>query len=204
VTRIKICGITNREDALAAVHFGADALGFIAVPESPRFVTPETVREVQQGLPPFVSRVVVAREITDAVGYSADCVQFYAGSENHPLLRRIRVFRIKDEASLTELREYRYTPAAFLLDTYHEQALGGVGAVFDWSLAVEAKKIAGDIPIILAGGLTPENVAEAVRRVRPYAVDVSSGVEAESGRKDHDKLRRFIRTVREADLASAD
>ncbi|GAB4457988.1 MAG: phosphoribosylanthranilate isomerase [Armatimonadaceae bacterium] len=201
MTRIKICGVTNREDAQAAVAYGADALGFIAVPESPRYVTPEAAREAQVGLPPFTVTVVVARQVVDSVGYSTDAVQFYGGNPNHPMMKRlIRVFRIRDAASLDELREFRHPVSAFLLDTFHEAALGGVGAAFDWSLAVEAQRIAGDIPIILAGGLTPENVGEAVAKVRPYAVDVSSGVEAEPGCKDHDKLRRFIQAVRRADL----
>ncbi len=115
----------------------------------------------------------------------------------------MRAFRVRDEASLAEIQDYPYHQyiAAYLLDTYHKDKLGGSGETFNWDLAVEAKRIAAGKPIILAGGLTPENVAEAIARVRPYAVDVSSGVEAEPGRKDHDKLRRFLRGVREADLA---
>ncbi len=198
MTRIKICGITNPEDARAAVEYGADALGIIAVPESPRFVLPNTLHVIKAGLPPFVVTVVVARTPLDAVGYCCDAIQFYGG-DNVAATRRIRVFRIKDAVSLNELREYRQTPDAFLLDTFHEGALGGVGKTFDWLIAVEAKRIAGDIPVILAGGLTPENVGEAISVVRPYAVDVSSGIEAEPGRKNHSKMEAFIRAVREAD-----
>ncbi|MDX1933078.1 MAG: phosphoribosylanthranilate isomerase [Capsulimonadales bacterium] len=198
MTRVKICGLTNAEDAWAAAALGADALGFIAVPESPRFVSPETVRQVVRGLPPFLTTVVVARQPIDSSEYPCEVVQFYGGDEQTTAMRRLRVFRVKDELSLLELRDYHRTADAFLLDTFHESALGGVGKTFDWSLALEAKRIAGDIPILLAGGLTPDNVAEAVRTVRPYAVDVSSGVEAEPGRKDHEKLRRFLDAVRSA------
>ncbi|MBC7808264.1 MAG: phosphoribosylanthranilate isomerase, partial [Akkermansiaceae bacterium] len=189
MTRIKICGITNSEDARAAARLGADALGFIAVPDTPRYVSPDRMRAASAGLPPFVNRVIVVREMTAAAGYPADTVQYYGGDSAAPGLRRIRVFRVKDQESLAELRDYRHTPHAILLDTFHDTALGGVGKTFDWSLATAAKQIVGDIPLILAGGLTPENVADAVRAVRPYAVDVSSGVEAEPGRKDHDRVR---------------
>ncbi len=199
MTRVKICGLTNAEDARAAVRFGADALGFIGVPDTPRFITPDRMREATRGLPPFVTRVVVVRSPVDAAGYGADAVQYYGGDAAAPGLRRIRVFRVKDEASLAELRGYHFTPDAVLLDAFHETALGGAGHVFDWSLALEAKRIIGDLPLILAGGLTPDNVAEAIRAVRPYAVDVSSGTEAEPGRKDHDKICRFIEAARDAD-----
>lgn len=199
VTRIKICGITNAEDARAAVQLGADALGFIGVPDTPRYVSPEEMRTASAGLPPFVNRVVVVREMLASAGYSTDTIQYYSGDNVAPGFRRIRVFRIKDETSLAELRDYRYTPDAVLLDAFHDTTLGGAGKTFDWSLALEAKRILGDLPLILAGGLTPENVFDAVRTVRPYAVDVSSGVEAEPRRKDHDKIRRFIEAVRAAD-----
>lgn len=197
-TRIKICGITNADDARVAVDYGADALGMIAVPESPRYVRPEAVRAIKNVVPLFINTVVVVRTPLDAVGYPCEVIQYYSG-DNTAAMRHIRVFRIKDASSLNELREYRQTPNAFLLDTFHEGALGGVGKTFDWALAVEAKQIAGDIPIILAGGLTPENVGEAIAAVRPYAVDVASGVEAEPGRKNHSKVKAFIRAVREAD-----
>lgn len=200
MTQIKICGLTRAEDVRTACQHGADALGFIAVLESPRFVTPETVREAKRGLPPFVTTVVVVRQPLDAVGYPCQTIQFYSGNASQASgLKTIRVFRIRDTASLDELREFRETPDAVLLDTYHEAALGGVGKAFDWSLAIDAKRILGDLPLVLAGGLTPENVGEAVRVVRPYAVDVASGVEAEPGRKDPEKIRRFIKAVRDAD-----
>ena len=202
MTRIKICGLTNADDALAVARFGADALGFIAVPDTPRFVSPETLAAISRALPPFALRVVVVRELIDAVGYGADAIQFYDGdgTGSHGL-RRVRAFRIRDEESLNAVVEYRHVPNAVLLDAFHEGALGGAGRTFDWRLAVRAKAMLGDIPLILAGGLTPENVGDAIRAVRPYAVDVSSGVEAEPGRKDHDKIRRFVAAVRDVDRA---
>lgn len=199
MTRIKICGITQAEDARAAVRLGADALGFIGVPDTPRHVSPAEMRAATAGLPPFVNRVVVVRDLLSSAGYTADTIQYYGGDTTAHGMRRVRVFRVKDAASLDELREYRHTPDAVLLDTFHDTALGGAGKTFDWSLALEAKRILGDLPLILAGGLTPENVGDAVRQVRPYAVDVSSGVEAEPRRKDHDRMRRFIQAVRDAD-----
>lgn len=201
MTRIKICGLTNEEDVRAAVHLGADALGFIGVPDTPRYVAPDAVRRASAGLPPFVQRVVVVRQLIDSAGYAVDAIQYYNGDTTAYGLRRIRVFRVKNAESLAELREYRHVPDAVLLDAYHESALGGAGKTFDWSLALEAKQIVGDLPLILAGGLTVDNVGDAIRAIRPYAVDVSSGVEREPRFKDHDKLRRFIEVVRLADAS---
>ncbi len=218
MTRIKICGITNAGDARAAVDAGANALGFIRVPGGPRFV-PEAmlVRVAYSALPPFVTPVFVVRSAREAEDYPpGGLIQFYEGDQVEPICaapdpqvvlppalagRGIRAFRIRDADSLREIENYPHKPlvAAYLLDTFHDTQLGGGGQTFDWDLAVEAKRLAGDVPVILAGGLTPENVAEAVTRVRPFAVDVSSGVEAEPGRKDHDKIRAFVQAVRAAD-----
>lgn len=201
MTRIKICGITNRVDARAAVEAGADALGVIAVPESPRYVAPEDIHEVFGGIGPFTPVVVVAKTATSAQEYRDPYpgpIQFYGGPRD-PDRPAIRVFRIRDAQSLTEIVEYHEPVDALLLDTYHDTALGGVGQTFDWSVAVAAKSLLRDRKLILAGGLTPENVGAAIRAVRPYAVDVSSSVESEPGRKDHDKIRRFIQAVRETD-----
>ena len=215
-TRVKICGITNEADARAAVEAGADALGFIRVPGTPRFVSDAVLVRVAYAVRPFVSTVLVVRRPEDVGDYHTGYVQFYEGDDaGEPVCARkpedalpaawsgrlIRAFRIGDESSLRDMETYphRERVAAYHLDAYQESALGGSGQTFNWDLAVEAKRIAADKPIILAGGLTPDNVAEAITQVRPYAVDVSSGVEAAPGRKDHDKLRRFIRAVREAD-----
>ena len=218
MTRVKICGITNSEDARAAVDYGADALGFVLIPESPRCIDIFAAQDIARSLPPFAQTVLLLESCVDKpveilmaanyriAGFGA--VQFYAGDCVRWLpgmAACIRAFRIRDESSLEEISAYlggkdeNPPPDAILLDAYHKDKLGGSGETFNWNLAAEAKK-RFDIPIILAGGLTPENVAEAIAKVQPHAVDVSSGVEAEPGRKDHAKLKAFIRAVRRADL----
>jgi phosphoribosylanthranilate isomerase len=206
-TRIKICGITNGEDARAAVDYGADALGFIMVPESPRFVrNADCLVQIIRGVPPFVGRVAVMRDAsnldclpTDDAEDLFDTFQLYDNTcwPSNGDARLVFAARIRDCASLDQV-DTSIEWDALLLDTFHKDKLGGSGETFNWDLAVEAKERFGK-PIILAGGLTPENVGEAIAKVRPYAVDVSSGVEAEPGRKDHAKLKAFIRAVREAD-----
>lgn len=205
LTRIKICGITNTGDAAAACEYGADALGFIFVRESPRFVgTGEQARGLLSAVPPLVWRIgVFDAPPTDLgeLGGLLHAVQYYQAGDVPPALLPIKAFRIRDEDSLQEVARYSGPRAAMiLLDAYSPHALGGTGHTFNWDLAKQAKSLG--LPIILAGGLTPENVGEAVAQVRPYGVDVSSGVEAEPGRKDHDRVRRFIRAVREADRLS--
>lgn len=211
-TRIKICGITNAEDAQAAADYGADMLGFIFVPESPRYVGADLarVRRLLHDVPPLVWRVGVfdaphadfaGPPELHAIQYYKPVHSFQRGAfspyQHTPL--PIRAYRIKDESSLKEVVEDDSPRELILLDAYSAKALGGTGHTFNWELAHRAKHLG--LPVILAGGLTPENVAEAIAAVRPYAVDVSSGVECEPGRKDHDKLRRFIRAVRQADIA---
>ncbi len=203
MTRIKICGITNEEDARAAIEFGADALGFIFVPDTPRFLgDPAAASVLLTTVPPIVTRVGVVRGAAEA----ADCpegleaVQFYGGSWDPTQARGrrgIQAFRIEDAASLDQIAASLGSsrPDAILLDTYHKAMLGGSGETFNWDLAREAKE-RFRLPLILAGGLTPDNVAEAIRQVRPFAVDVSSGVEATPGRKDHRRLQAFVRAVR--------
>ncbi|MBC8136337.1 MAG: phosphoribosylanthranilate isomerase [Fibrella sp.] len=198
MTRIKICGITNAEDARAAVRLGASALGIIGIESSPRYILPEMTPDIFREAKPFVPVFVLKRRADEDVGYESGYVQFYEGVPDRHA-HYLRVFRIKDGASLEQLVGYNESVAGVVLDAYHESALGGTGKTFDWRLAVTAKGLLPSLPLILAGGLTPENVFDAVRAVRPHAVDVSSGVEAEPGRKDHDKLRRFIEAVREAD-----
>lgn len=204
MTRIKICGITNREDARAAADMGADALGFIAVPGGPRFVLPDDYADISQALPLFVKRVVVVRRVEDADEYLAEYVQHYEETLDKTQIRRgaqwrIRAFRVRDEASLSEIAEYPHPVGAVLLDAYHESALGGAGATFNWNLARQAKALT-DRPLILAGGLTPDNITDALDAVQPYGVDVASGVERAPGRKDHAKMRAFINAVRQWDL----
>lgn len=199
--RIKICGITNLEDALSAAETGADALGFVFAP-SPRRITPEQAREIVRELPPFVTTVGLVvdqdpRPILDVC--PLDVIQFH-GSETPEQVRALgrrtfKAFRVRSEADLEVLETY--TASAFLLDAYVPGVMGGTGHRFPWELAEQAKRFGR--PVIVAGGLTPENVALCVRTTRPYGVDVSSGVEAEPGRKDLRKVRAFIQAARQAD-----
>ena len=205
MTRVKICGITHLADALTAVEAGADALGFVFVPNTPRFVKPDQVAAIVAQLPPFITTVglFVSKDFTkikttveqcrlDAIQLHADVPPEFC----HALDRKvIKVVRVKDESSLSILSDYDVN--AFLLDAHVEGKMGGTGQVFDWDLAVKAK-IYGRI--ILAGGLNPDNVAHAVRYVKPYGVDVSSGVESQPGRKDPDNIRKFINTVRSVEV----
>jgi len=200
---VKICGVTNDEDALAAVAAGADALGFMFYEPSPRYVTPEVVRGIVNTLPAAVAKVGVfvnmpeanIREI--ATGCALDTLQFHGGELpefccSFSEFKVWKAFRIKDRDSLLHLESYETD--AWLLDTFVPEKLGGTGAKFNWELACAANEFGR--PIILAGGLTPDNVAAAVRQVRPYGVDVSSGVEKKPGKKDHEKIRAFIHAVR--------
>jgi phosphoribosylanthranilate isomerase len=203
MVRVKICGITNLEDAFLTAELGADALGFIFYLKSPRQVAPETAREIIAQLPPFVATVgvfvdeaaAVVQDLADRVGL--DWVQLH-GQEPpdycRSLKRRvIKGFRIKDVSSLEALELYRDAVQAFLLDTYKKGQVGGTGESFDWHLAREAKQYGR---IILAGGLNPENVARAIAAARPQAVDAASGTEAAPGKKDPAKLKAFFEAVR--------
>jgi len=205
--RVKICGITNIEDAIAAVDAGADALGFMFFEDSKRNVSFAEAAEIISELPPFVAKVgVFVNAPEDFVEGALDCtgidtVQLH-GDESPDYCARvsasraIKAFRIRDQDSLQGCLAYR--DQAWLLDSYVTGAHGGTGVAFNWEVAVEATKLSR--MVMLAGGLKPETVAEAVRKVRPYAVDVSSGVESAPGKKDHEKVRRFIRAVQEATL----
>lgn len=201
MTKIKICGITNLEDALLAADLGVDALGFIFA-KSPRQITPAKVLEISRKLPPFISRVGVfvdafpenINSVADICGL--DIIQLH-GSESPEQIQRfkkkvIKAFRIKSVADLEEFPAYKVD--AYLLDSYSSELPGGTGKTFDWKLALEAKKFGR--PIILSGGLTPENVAEAIKITGPYAVDASSGVEERPGKKDKEKLKRFVEAIR--------
>ncbi len=204
MTRVKICGITNLVDALHAAACGADAIGFVFA-ASPRRVSKEQAASIRAELPPFVTVVGVfvapdpqwAKDIFDGVGL--DFVQLYGGDESdflresglgpHRLIRSISV------GARADLEAIENTTATCVhLDTRVEGKAGGTGETFDWGIAAAAA--AYGKPVILAGGLNPDNVAEAIRIASPQAVDVSSGVESEPGRKDPDKVREFIRRAK--------
>ena len=203
MVRVKICGISDSATAVVAAEAGADAIGLIFAP-SRRRVTAAQAREIAAALPPFVTKVGVfvdeergrIEELIAACGLGAVqlhgaeppefCVGFHV-----PVVKAIRV---KDASSLQQMTAYQVD--AFLLDTFDASALGGTGRTFDWTLAIQAARTHRTI---LSGGMTPVNVVEALTRVVPYGVDVSSGVETD-GRKDHAKIRDFIRRVREWDV----
>ncbi|WP_134114554.1 phosphoribosylanthranilate isomerase [Orenia marismortui] len=196
MTKVKICGITNLEDAQAAVDYGADLLGFIFA-QSPRKINKKQVKNIQSQLPKGIKTVGVfanqpVEEIQNIIDYcQLDYIQLH-GSESPEYCQEfelpiIKAFRVKDEAYLDKLSEYKIDK--YLLDTYHPDKLGGVGKVFNWDLALKAKEY-GDI--IIAGGLNPDNIGEAIKVIAPYGVDVSSGVEAKTAKKDLNKMKNFI------------
>jgi phosphoribosylanthranilate isomerase len=201
MTKVKICGITSVDDALMAVDAGADALGFVFFEKSPRFIGVEAAAGIIAMLPPFIQVVgLFVNADLEAVNGTADrcgldIVQLHGeeSPEFCTLVRRrvMKAFRVRGPESLTPLAEYRVS--AYLLDAYSPHAYGGTGEVFDWDCAVAAKEQGR---VVLAGGLNPDNVAEAVARVMPYGVDVSSGVESAPGKKDPEKVRRFIRQAK--------
>ena len=199
--KVKICGITNREDALWAVECGADALGFIFYKKSPRYINPENAKEIISILPPFISTVGVfvnedyndVRDVKLLTGLNT--VQLH-GDESPSYCnliegKLIKAIRIKNEKSIERLK--KYSVDAFLLDSFDTSSFGGSGLTFDWRLAEKAKQHGR---IILAGGLTPDNVEEAINKVAPFGVDVSSGVESKPGIKNKKKVKDFILKVK--------
>ncbi len=202
-TRIKICGITNVEDALQAVEAGADALGFVFYAKSPRFITPQEAQTIIAELPPLVTTVglfvnePMPRIRRAMAAARLDVVQLHGDESPQDCLleplRVIKALRVQDASSLAAADSYQVS--ALLLDAWCDEAYGGTGKRFDWQLA---KRLTGQRSLILAGGLNPENIIDAVRLVKPYGVDVSSGVEARPGKKDHQKVAEFICRVRNA------
>ena len=203
--KVKICGITNSHDADTAVEAGADALGFVFFAKSPRCIDRKIAQHIIANLPPFILSVgvfvneeaKVVRDIMDQCGLTlaqlhGDESPAYCESLNRPILRAIR---LRDRGSFLSMAEYkgRAGVRGFLIDAFSESSYGGTGQTVDWNIAAEAAKAA---PILLAGGLTPDNVQEAIHKVQPYGVDVSSGVEASPGKKDHEKVQAFIKAAK--------
>ena len=198
--RVKICGTTSLKDALLAVESGADAVGFIFYRESPRNISQKDVKEIVAQLPPFVESIgVFVNETSDKINRIAEQCRLTAvqlhGDESPAFCRRIKrrvvkAVRVKDAESLKGMSDFDVS--GFLLDAYNEESRGGTGRVFDWNLALRAKKQG---PVIIAGGLNPYNVYTAIHRVKPYGVDVCSGVEKSPGVKDPEKISEFIKAV---------
>jgi len=204
--KVKICGITNALDALAALEAGADLLGFVFYENSPRHISVRDAAKIMRELPPFAVKAGVFVDASEDLVMRAigDCglnlLQFH-GSETPEYcaqfgIMNMKAFRIRDSKSLKILPTY--PTDAWLLDAFSADKMGGTGERFNWNIAVEATKLGR--PIFLAGGLTPANVAEAVKKVRPYGVDVSSGVEAEPGKKDHQKVKEFIKAAKSVEI----
>ena len=203
---IKICGITNLEDAGNAVSYGADALGFIFA-KSPRRIDPETAKRIIADIRGKAASVgVFVNESIERVNEIAkycglDAVQLHGDEDpdycsNIKVDKVIKAFRIKDEASLKNIKGYN-TLFAYLLDTFSREGYGGTGKTFDWNIAVKAKALGK--PIILAGGLKPDNIGEAIKAVRPYGVDISSSIESGPGKKDAGLMKRLIEEIKALD-----
>jgi len=201
--RVKICGITNLDDALLAAEMGADALGFIFA-ESPRQITPINAKAIIHILPPLIKTIGVfvneepvrIKEIKSFCGL--DLIQLH-GKESPKTCRdlmplAIKAFRIKNEWDIRSIKRYQGVVRAILLDTFQKGKAGGTGKTFDWSLAVKAKETG--LPIILSGGLGPENIQEAISTVKPYAVDVNSGIEKRPGKKDPVLMKNLMKKIK--------
>jgi phosphoribosylanthranilate isomerase len=208
MVRVKICGITNLEDAKAAIDLGADALGFNFYKRSPRYVEPTTAKPIVEALPPLVSLVGIFVDefsperilsIIHAIGIGS--VQLH-GSESPDYarkiseLRLIKAFRVDEKFEVGQLASYRV--GAYLLDAYDPKQVGGTGQTFNWDIAIAAKQHGR---VILAGGLGPENVYDAILHVRPYAVDICSSIESEPGKKDLAKMATLFREINRARVA---
>ena len=203
-TRIKFCGFTRAQDAETAVSLGVDALGFVLVPGTPRFITPEAAYAIRRNLPPLVSTVALFRNaepafVREALEALNPSIAQFHGDEDAAYCESFDIPYFKavpmaDPQDLTKLAGTYASAAALLLDGHDAKTMGGSGLTFDWGLVR-----AFDKPLILAGGLKHANVADGIAQLHPYAVDVSSGIEASPGIKDFEKMRAFARAVRHAD-----
>ncbi|HBT96667.1 MAG TPA: phosphoribosylanthranilate isomerase [Desulfobulbaceae bacterium] len=214
-TRIKVCGITNLDDAAMAVAMGVDALGFIFAAKSPRAVSPERAREIIVQMPPLVATVGVfvnqePAEVDRIVRYCGLAFVQLHGDESPGYCRKlakealpcrlIKAFRVRPESGESDFAPYQEAVSAFLLDTWHPALRGGSGESFDWRRVASFNLRR---PCILAGGLTPDNVGTAISQARPFAVDINSGIEDEPGWKNQGKLEEVIKQARLADTAGA-
>ncbi len=200
--KVKVCGITNRDDAYLAAELGAWAIGFVFYKESPRYISPSKAKKIIEELPPFIAPVGVFvnhREgaVKDIVNFCGiHTIQFH-GDEMPMYCQRfksyqvIKAFRVSEAFEFTVLNKYNVS--AFLFDTYQENSYGGTGKIFNWNLLKEMKF---KKPLILSGGLNPQNVSQAIAACHPYAVDVSSGVEKSPGKKDGHFLKEFFGQIR--------
>ena len=211
MVKIKICGITCAQDATWAANLGADFIGLNFYKDSPRKVSPQNALEILKEIPPFVSSVGVfvnedGKNLVKLVKkmnlalvqlHGEETVEYCQQlKEVIPGIKLIKAFRIKDETVIESMKPYLEIADYFLLDAYVEDVAGGTGATFNWDLAVKAKELGK--PVFLAGGLTPENVQEAVDKAKPFAVDVASGIERSPKRKDYDKMKDFINKAKTA------
>jgi len=203
MVKVKICGITNYEDALFAAESGADALGFIFA-DSPRKIEPGTVRSIIRRLPPFIKTIGVfvdetPEKIKELVSYCGiDLIQLH-GKESPDICeqfmpRIIKAIPVKDDSVFSDIPSYRGKVRGLLLDTYSEKMAGGTGKVFSWDLAIKIREMG--MPIMLAGGLKPSNVVAAISIVRPYAIDVNSGVEERPGKKDRSLIIELFEKIK--------
>jgi phosphoribosylanthranilate isomerase len=203
-TRVKICGITRPGDALAAAQAGADAIGLVFYPPSPRYLNAERALEIRDALPPFVQTVALfvnpdAAQVAQVLGRVRPSMLQFHGDETPEFCAQfgmpfVKAVRVKPGVDALEYLRPFSRAAAWLFDS-HVPEYGGVGESFDWALVPATER-----PVILSGGLSQANVAEAIRRVRPWGVDVSSGVESAKGIKDAAKIAAFIAEVRNADV----
>ncbi len=197
MTRLKICGLTNADDAWAAVEAGAHAVGFVLEPSSPRAIAQAQAEQIAEQLPAYVTTVAVFGPMpNDFSSRVFDAVQATQGL-NQPHRRAIRAIRLGGGLALDQALEAAEGWPTVLLDAYSSQGYGGTGETVDWGLAREFR-LQTRARVILAGGLTPDNVEEVIRVVQPYAVDVSSGIEQSVGRKNHESLQSFAEAVRKS------
>ena len=205
-TAVKICGLTRIDDALAAAHAGANAVGIVLFEKSPRYVTNEQAARIVRAIPPFVMPVALmvnpaSADVEKVIRQVRPALLQFHGDEPPDFcssfaIPYIKALRVRPETDLLQYARDYVTAKGLLLDAFVEGIEGGTGASFDWTLIPRRFPL----PLILAGGLNPDNVTEAISRVHPWAVDVSSGVELEKGIKDAAKIAAFMRGVKDADV----